>query len=332
MPESASGFTIRTGCGEVIDYGTEFGIAVEPTGRTNVDTFEGEVELRLGKKGAEASGPVRLTGSQAMWFDPDQNKLTRSNADAGRFVRSVEGGQSSRILTDHFDTEFAHTYWDGAEVALGSIWDGVMYSAPSGQAADRIDAGISNAGVLTISVTDIGSDGSSDETDPASNKRTDQDDWLLTVAGLYLRVTGDFDVKVRMPVHGTEEYQTHCLGAFTADRRNFVHIDNIAGTPDHVRFRAIDAGGTTVVPGRLAIPQQRWLRLTRTWDMFRAYYGNDGVHWTEVGSGVSRPNLPATLHVGLLAWPFYPDTAFQAQFDNFEIMIPGGTAAERREK
>ena len=158
---------------------------------------------------------------------------------------------------------------------------------------------------------------------------SDEDDWLLTVAGLYLHVTGDFDVKVRMPVHGTEEHQTHCLGAFTADRRNFVHIDNIASTPDHVRFRAINADGT-VVAGRLAIPQQRWFRLTRTWDMFRAYYGSDGVHWTEVGSGISRPNLPATLHVGLLAWPPYPDKAFQAQFDNFEIMIPGGTAAERR--
>ena len=61
--------------------------------------------------------------------------------------------------------------------------------------------------------------------------------------------------------------------------------------------------------------------------MFRAYCGDNGGHWTEIGTGIPRPSLPATLRVGLLAWPFNANAAFAAQFDNFEILTPGGATS-----
>lgn len=327
VPSKAIGFTIKTPSLTLVDLGTEFGLEVESSGATRAETYQGLVELHLPGRGIQASRTIRLTKNEAARFDLVKGTLARTGADASRFVRSIPTGHSSGVFSDHFDPASSHTHWDGAKVSRSSIWDGVMVAAPSGSSADRIDASITNPGVLTISVSDEAFHSGSDlvRDDGGSTGR------LQAVAGMFLRVTGDFDVKVEMPAHGDAAFQTHSLGAITADRRNFVHIDNIADVPEHVRFRAASLDGAAVA-GRLAIPQQRWFRMTRKSNMFRGFYGDDGTNWTEVGSGISRPSLPATLRVGLFAWPFHANAAFEAQFDHFELMISGGTAKNEERK
>jgi len=46
VPPAATGFTVRTPSGSVVDFGTDFSVLVDRTGKTEVEVFKGIVELR----------------------------------------------------------------------------------------------------------------------------------------------------------------------------------------------------------------------------------------------------------------------------------------------
>ena len=60
VPPRAQGFVVRTPSATVVDYGTEFGIVVDKTGRTEAHVFKGEVELRCGPDPVRHGGVQRL--------------------------------------------------------------------------------------------------------------------------------------------------------------------------------------------------------------------------------------------------------------------------------
>lgn len=72
VPEQAQGFTIESPGGEVIDFGTEFGIRVEKD-RTHVQVFEGEVEVAS----AQLSSSERLLKGHAATLSPTQIQVER---------------------------------------------------------------------------------------------------------------------------------------------------------------------------------------------------------------------------------------------------------------
>ncbi len=88
VPGPATGFTIISPQGKVIDLGTEFGIAVSDTGATKVVVFAGKVEAHAADNGQPA---VSLTQNQAAQIAA--GKVTVQpfgpGGEAERFVRAI---------------------------------------------------------------------------------------------------------------------------------------------------------------------------------------------------------------------------------------------------
>ena len=53
MPETAHGFTVETPLATLVDQGTDFGVSVNSAGETEVEVFEGEVDVRHDKSGSQ---------------------------------------------------------------------------------------------------------------------------------------------------------------------------------------------------------------------------------------------------------------------------------------
>lgn len=60
VPPGATGFTVRSPHGSVVDYGTEFSVEVDPQGGTRVEVFKGMVELR------DSPNPLNFRNSQML--------------------------------------------------------------------------------------------------------------------------------------------------------------------------------------------------------------------------------------------------------------------------
>lgn len=86
VPRSASGFTVRTPGGRVVDRGTAFGVSVDSTGAALAHVFMGEVEA----VSDGARGPRTLTArtNEAALLKPD-GTLAHRPAAPGRFAREV---------------------------------------------------------------------------------------------------------------------------------------------------------------------------------------------------------------------------------------------------
>lgn len=74
VPEEALGFTVTTPQSEVVDLGTEFGLAVDKTGRTDIHVLDGLVQAFS----REASDGVMISEGEARRIDPadDSTPLT----------------------------------------------------------------------------------------------------------------------------------------------------------------------------------------------------------------------------------------------------------------
>jgi hypothetical protein len=215
------------------------------------------------------------------------------------------------VFTDNFNS--AHTYWNGTTANLtGTIWSGIQgTNLISGATANNGGNGQLNFVHLNTL---------SDGTSPPMNE-----------AALYMNVTGDFDARVQLPVlppnppGGDPQFITHSLGAWLNDTDTstlpatgtpFVHVDNIFGTSNRVRFRTYSADQNV-----LAIPNANasWLRLVRTADTFTGYYGTDGINWTSFASPITINMMPDTIRVGLATWDSASPHNYTAAFDNFSI-------------
>lgn len=87
VPEEAKGFTVVSPGGEVVDFGTEFSIDVDASGKTDVFVIDGAVDVSGGH--AATSPPMRLTQGFATRLTP---------AERDPLVTLTP------LVVDHFDT------------------------------------------------------------------------------------------------------------------------------------------------------------------------------------------------------------------------------------
>ncbi len=77
VPPQAIGFTVGTPSATVVDFGTEFGVVVQESGRTEAHVFKGQVELRTGPDSVVFEESRRLGTGQGSTVDENENLLSR---------------------------------------------------------------------------------------------------------------------------------------------------------------------------------------------------------------------------------------------------------------
>ena len=85
VPKPAHGFTVKTPVANVVDLGTEFGVAVSPTGETDVQTFQGTVSLA--STTSPASAPASLITAGLARRITASGDVAEIPANATAFVR-----------------------------------------------------------------------------------------------------------------------------------------------------------------------------------------------------------------------------------------------------
>ena len=206
---------------------------------------------------------------------------------------------SQITVSDPFTTQ--HTYWNGTSVNVaGTIWDGMLNT----QNATAVTADIAQAWRLVL----------------AMNTNSSRSDPTYSATTLYLDVAGDFDARVQIPsFQANENFENQGIVA-DAGQQDLLEVLNIINNSGLSRFRGYTNGlQTNFVQIN---DQQSWLRLTREGDSFQGFYGSDGAAWTAYGAAVTRTDLAGvSLRVGLFAATTNTSGNFQAEFDNFSIVV-----------
>lgn len=73
--ERAKGFVVRTPQMDVIDLGTEFGVAVDAIGRTLAEVFEGSVRVQATPGAARAMAPTVMSAGQSLAVDANSQRI-----------------------------------------------------------------------------------------------------------------------------------------------------------------------------------------------------------------------------------------------------------------
>jgi ferric-dicitrate binding protein FerR (iron transport regulator) len=90
VPAGAVGFVVRTPGATVVDYGTEFGVAVDSSGQTEAHVFNGKVELRSGSDPIRFNAVAKLTAGMAGLIDTTGRLSTEElKAEPDKFVRAI---------------------------------------------------------------------------------------------------------------------------------------------------------------------------------------------------------------------------------------------------
>ena len=129
VPKQAIGFTVITPSSEVVDLGTEFGVAVDGSGASELCVLDGEVKAR----GSSEQEFVRMTKNEACAFDV-KRQLRMIRSDPSRFVRALPGHSAD-------NPGYLHWSFDGnSEVALcggrgiqGKGYDGALEAFNGGE-------------------------------------------------------------------------------------------------------------------------------------------------------------------------------------------------------
>ncbi len=90
VPEKAIGFNVITPSANVIDLGTEFGVAVDSMGGTEVHVYEGKVSLRPRDVEPHRTTSEELLGGEARHVNASGSSTRRIPTDPLRFVRRDE--------------------------------------------------------------------------------------------------------------------------------------------------------------------------------------------------------------------------------------------------
>jgi hypothetical protein len=87
VPHGAEGFTVRAAGYEVVDLGTEFGLNLEPGGKSRVMVFEGAAAVSvLGKDGRSVRGALLEGKRRSVEVDPDAGHIHEVPAHPTAFV------------------------------------------------------------------------------------------------------------------------------------------------------------------------------------------------------------------------------------------------------
>lgn len=89
VPSSAVGFAVTTPSSVTVDLGTEFGVAVDESGTSEVHVFEGEVATHpIDNTGLRSGEIKRLTSREARLFEIGGTTLRDIEANEAQFVRT----------------------------------------------------------------------------------------------------------------------------------------------------------------------------------------------------------------------------------------------------
>jgi hypothetical protein len=88
VPRTARGYTIMTPASELVDIGTQFGVAVADSGETELHVFDGDVLARSRVNEASADF-MHYKENEAIRFDSDSPELERFAAQEAGFVRRL---------------------------------------------------------------------------------------------------------------------------------------------------------------------------------------------------------------------------------------------------
>ena len=95
FPPEATGFARLTPNALIVDQGTEFGVAVEADGRSEVEVFDGRVELVPGAVEDDGAAPQTLHRGEALRVLPavagELPQIERLAAGTRQFVRALPG-------------------------------------------------------------------------------------------------------------------------------------------------------------------------------------------------------------------------------------------------
>lgn len=92
IPEEAIGFVVQTDKSAIVDYGTEFGVIADKTGKTEVQVFRGEVDFRTGSDAVHFSDSRRLRDGQAGLIDEEGKLVAGKTVSSGQFVSEIRDG------------------------------------------------------------------------------------------------------------------------------------------------------------------------------------------------------------------------------------------------
>ena len=105
VTEKGQGFTVEVPDGRVVDLGTEFGVAVDDFGVSEVGVFDGKVEAFPSISTTKAKKIELLKGEGLQW---NQNRVTTLNADLRKFASSVFGRQFDSTARDKVFSQVDH--------------------------------------------------------------------------------------------------------------------------------------------------------------------------------------------------------------------------------
>ncbi len=89
VPTAAHGYTLTTPSSQVIDLGTEFGVAVDRSGKSEVHVFTGEVISRWNGPDKVQGKSLRLHQNDGARYGLKKSETTLITADETRFIRDL---------------------------------------------------------------------------------------------------------------------------------------------------------------------------------------------------------------------------------------------------
>ena len=101
VPEAAKGFTIETPQGNIVDYGTEFGVEVNEVSVVDVHVFQGKVEVDLADS-VNGVDKISLFENQAISIDTSTSQLNRFASQPEVFIREINNDGSDSMDSEKF--------------------------------------------------------------------------------------------------------------------------------------------------------------------------------------------------------------------------------------
>jgi hypothetical protein len=98
IPQAARGYTIFTPTAEVVDLGTEFGVAVDEQGLSEIHVFDGDVIARPRHSDRSTAKLIHARQDEALQFDAATDEGRRILADRQKFVRRLVPEPASEDL------------------------------------------------------------------------------------------------------------------------------------------------------------------------------------------------------------------------------------------
>lgn len=115
VPPGVKGFTVLTPVAEVVDYGTEFGVTVDESGKTETSVFKGAVDLSVTNNQGHYK-PQRITAGLSRTVDQDSNLADEKFIDETLYIR-MGFSVNINFQPAHVEVPKGYTFDDGSAFA-----------------------------------------------------------------------------------------------------------------------------------------------------------------------------------------------------------------------